>query len=175
MKKLVYLIIILILILVIILNFYKSDKSIFNDIMIFDLWSGTGEENEYNINPIKEQSAQIDILKTINNINGVEKKIAPGDSGKFTIKLTKPNGTNCKILINEITSKPRNLMFILDGKKFSSLEKIQENINQKFQNQDKITINWIWQYDENQENNIQDTIDGQKAFKYIFEIKAIIQ
>ena len=66
-------------------------------------------------------------------------------------------------------------MFILDGKKFSSLEKIQENINQKFQNQDKITINWIWQYEESQEGNIQDTIDGQKAFKYIFEIKAIIQ
>ena len=41
------LILIVLVIIFIILNFYKSKKNIFEDIMIFGLWGGNGIKNEY--------------------------------------------------------------------------------------------------------------------------------
>lgn len=44
------LILIILVIIFIILNFYKSKKNIFEDIMIFVLWGGNSIKNEYGIN-----------------------------------------------------------------------------------------------------------------------------
>ena len=80
-----------------------------------------------------------------------------------------------KINIKEKTAKPQNLIFIFENKKYSSIEQIENRINQKFINNEKITINWEWKYYINEKMDEQDTRDGEKVQSYIFEIEAIIE
>ena len=168
MKKVKYFLIIMLILIIIFLIFYKTPSNIFEDITIFSLWN----ENEYVINAKSNDKIQINVFNQINNQN---KKIAPGSSGNFKIKLIKPDETSCTVNIKEITSKPKNLIFMLDGKKYNSITEMQEAINQKLEKMDYVKINWEWEYDISQEDDLEDTEDGEKAQKYIFEVEAIIE
>lgn len=172
MKKIIkYILILIILAIFIILNFYKSNKKIFEDIMIFGLWEDNGAKNEYEIT--LDKTVKIDVFTTINN--KMYKKIAPGSKGSFIIKFQKPIDSSYKIKINEKTSKPKNLLFIFEGKKYSSMKQMEDIINEKFIDTDKITINWEWKYYTDEINDIQDTRDGKNAQKYFFEIESIVE
>ena len=98
MKKVIkYILILMILsIIFIILNFYNSNKNIFEDIMIFGLWNDRGTKKEYEIT--SQNSVEIDVFTTTNS--NKYKKIAPGSSGSFTIKFKRPENSNYKIKIN---------------------------------------------------------------------------
>ena len=172
MKKIInYIFILVILSLIfIILNFYESKKSIFDDITILGLWDNLGAENEYEIT--SQDTVEIDVFETIND---VYKKIAPGSKGSFAIKFRRPINLNYKIKINEKTSKPQNLFFILGNKKYSSIKEMENIINEKFISTEKIIINWEWKYYIDEINDIEDTEDGEKAQKYIFEIESFIE
>lgn len=172
-KKKMYILVLIILILILIINLIKLKKNIFNDIMIFGLWNEIGEKNEYEIT--SKNSIQIDVFSSIYNGNRINKKIAPGSYGKFTIKFERPEKYKFKIKIKEKTRKPQNLVFILDNKKYNNIAEMQEEINNKFLNTEKITIKWEWIYDVNEKEDIEDTKDGENAQKYIFEIEAIIE
>ena len=52
---------------------------------------------------------------------------------------------------------------------------MEDILNEKFVNTDKITINWEWKYYVNEIQDIQDTKDGTEAQKYLFEINAVIE
>lgn len=173
MKKKIYISIIILtsISIFILLIFHKSKLKTFDDIIIFSLWN----ENQYTINPQNNDKVQIDIFQTIQNGTKTNKKIAPGSYGKFTIKLIKPLESSCELFIKELGHKPKNLIFELDGYKYNSIEDMQENINTLFQINDQITINWKWQYDVNNESDLQDTEDGERAGRYIFEITALIE
>ena len=70
MKNAIRYILILIILVIIftILNFYKSKKDIFDDIMIFGLWSRNSIKNEYEINS--------QIYKKLNEeVSGIENRI----------------------------------------------------------------------------------------------------
>ena len=167
-----YILILTILVIIfIILNFYKSNKFIFEDIMIFGLWSDNGVKNQYEIN--SQSEIQIDVFQTINN--KFNKKIAPGSKGNFRIKFKRSIDTKYSIKINEKTVKPRNLIFTLENKQYNSIEDMEEIINEKFMNADEITINWEWKYYINEIEDISDTRDGEIAQKYIFEIIAVVE
>ena len=128
-----YILILIILILIfIILNFYKSKKDIFDDIMIFELWGGNSIKKEYEIN------------------------------SQNTIETEK-------------TSKPQNLVFSIENRKYLSLKEMEDVINKKFINTDRITINWEWKYYIDEIHDIQDTKDGERVQKYLFEIEAIVE
>lgn len=172
MKNITKYILILIVLVIIftILNFYKSNKKIFEDIMIFGLWDDIGVKNEYEIST--QNTVKIDVFSTINNIY---KKIAPGSRGTFVIKFQRPNNSLYKIKINEKTEKPQNLFFIFENKKYLSLEEMEQEINEMFMNTEKITINWEWKYFVDEKQDIQDANDGENAGKYIFEIETIIE
>lgn len=61
-----YILILTVLVIIfIILNFYKSKKNIFEDIMIFRLWGGNSIKNEYGIN--SQNTVEIDVFSTTNN------------------------------------------------------------------------------------------------------------
>ena len=171
MKNIIKYILILIILSIIflILNFYTSNKSIFEDILVFSLWDYMGTKKQYEIN--MQDSVEIDVFSTISN----KKKIAPGSKGCFFISLKKPNNSSYKIKINEKTTKPQNLIFLFENQKYFSLEELEQIINKKFINTEKIIINWEWKYHINGIQDIQDTIDGQRGGKYIFEIQAIIE
>lgn len=172
-KRTSFIIIILILIFIILIFYTRRNKA-FNDIMIFNLWEDLGEQ-KYIIDPKKEDKMQIDVFKTIENGTKLHKKIAPGNYGKFDIKLIKPINSNCEIIVKDITNKPQNLIFLLDGKKYNTIEEMQKNLSEKLQTKNKVTIHWKWNYDSGEEKDIQDTEDGEKAERYIFEIKAIVE
>lgn len=165
------LILIILVIIFIILNFYKSNKIIFEDIMVLGLWDDISEKKEYEIS--LHENIEIDVFTTINN--KFNKKIAPGSKGSFVIKFKRPVDTNYSIEIKEKTSKPQNLVFILDNREYNSMTEMEDIINEKFMNVDEIIINWEWKYYINKIQDIQDTKDGENAQKYLFEIKAIIE
>lgn len=165
------LIFIILVIIFIILNFYKTNKIIFEDIMIFGLWNDIDAKNEYEIS--SQKTVEIDIFTTINN--KMYKKIAPGSKGSFAIKFKRPVDTNYSIEIKDKTSKPQNLVFILENREYNSMTEMEDIINEKFMNVDEIIINWEWKYHINKIQDIQDTKDGENAQKYLFEIKAIIE
>lgn len=194
MKKKIYIIIIILILIFIILNFYKSNKNIINDIMIFDLWEDIGiktnkenNQNTYVINPVKQDNIQIDVYKTIQNSyevkevtdnlqgNKIYKKIAPGSYGNFLIKLERPFNSKCNIIVNDLNSKPENLVFILDNKQYNSIKEMQNKLNEIFQVENAVLIQWEWKYENTQENNLQDTYDGENVENYKFEVKAIIE
>ena len=168
MKKIFFLIIIFILI-IIFLIFYKSKKIIFDDYTIFNMW------DEYVINPEKDETIQIDIFKKISNGNKTHNKIAPGSYGYFIIRLIRPQDSKIDIKINDITTKPENLIFILDKNEFNSIEEMQEKLKEKFLTEESVQINWRWKYETSQEGDIEDTKSGENAQSYIFEIHAIIE
>lgn len=173
LKKIIknILILIILIIIFIILNFYRSKKSIFNDIMILGLWNDIRAKNEYQLT--SQKAIEIDVFTTVNTRR--YKKIAPGSSGSFAIKFKKTINSKYIIKINEKTSKPANLIFILDGQKHSSIKEMEDIINEKFLKSEKITINWKWEYYINEVQDIQDTKDGLEVKKYMFEIEAIIE
>ena len=115
MKNIIKIILILIILVTIfiILIFYKSNKSILDDIMIFGLWDDIGVKNEYEIN--LENTVEIDVFTTFNK--KMYKKIAPGSKGSFIIKFKRPQNSKYKINITEKTSKPQNLAFTVENKK----------------------------------------------------------
>lgn len=168
-KKYIFVLSILIIIFVI-LNFYKSDNNFFDDIITFGLWKSNNSQNEYKIN--NNTITEIDVFTTINR--NKYKKIAPGSKGKFIITFKKPKEKFYNIKIKEKTSKPKNMYFMLDNKKYSSIEDMEIIIEEKLNNSDKVTINWEWEYYISENNDIQDTIDGENGGSYIFEIETII-
>lgn len=174
-RKNIVLIIMILILLFILFKFYKSHINIYDDIMIFSLWENDGMAKEYIINPIKEQTVQIDIFQTIYNSNKIHKKIAPGSYGSFVIKLMRPINSNCKIEVIDTMSKPQNLVFELDGQEFETLKDMEQKLNEKFAVQNIITINWEWKYENNEEGDKEDTRDGENIKKYVFEIKAIVE
>lgn len=195
MKKKVYLIIIILILIFMILSFCKLKNNIYNDIMIFDLWSdiriSEKQENEYIINPKKQNNITIDVFKTVQNgiktettsrVSGTEissaeiyEKVAPGSYGNFAIKIEKPLNQKCNIKVKDLNNKPKNLVFIIDGQRYESIQKIQEKLNQIFQVKNIVIINWEWKYDFNQEKDIEDTQDGKNISNYKFEIFATIE
>ena len=76
-----------------------------------------------------------------------------------------------------INDKPQNLKFKIKGKdeKYSTLEELGEKMKDDLTGQTevnkKITIEWEWQYENDEQNNIQDTKDGEKLTKYQFMIR----
>lgn len=46
MKKRIYIVIIILILIFIIFKFYKSNKNVFNDILIFGLWNNITENDE---------------------------------------------------------------------------------------------------------------------------------
>ena len=169
-KKIFILILIVLILIFIILNFYKSNKNIFDDIIIFSLWENNKVKKEYEIS--LQDKVEIDIFATINSIY---KKIAPGSKGSFFIKFKKPKNSKFKIKITEKSSKPQNLVFMLDNKKYYSIKQMEDEINQKFIENEIITVNWEWIYYIDEIHDIQDTEDGKNAYKYIFAIEALVE
>lgn len=165
------LVLIIFVIIFIILIFYKSKKNIFEDIMIFGLWNDNTSKIEYEIN--LQDKIEINVFSTINNKK--YEKIAPGSRGSFVIKFKRPRNSNYKINIKEKTAKPRNLIFILENRRYSSIEQMENCINEKFINTEKVAINWEWKYYINEKMDEQDTRDGEKGQSYIFEIEAIVE
>ena len=186
---LIILFIIIILVLIYLLQFF-SNKNQFDDILFLKLFSKYSNINVKKEN-IKNNQYFFDIsykntqLKDINLLEShntmVYEKIAPGTQGNFSIVLKSNKKSRYNIKFESENEKPINLQFsaFSDGEIIvsnkNSLEELSNHLNGIIEkNQIKvIIINWIWNYETDEFQDIQDTKDSQKIRQYKFNIKAI--
>lgn len=196
-KGKIFLFVILIIMIIIFLFLskkYPNDK--FQDELIFFKWfsSGKGEnENTLLSKNQRNQSKQpypsynfqvsyknidfknIYLADTIKQNTQVHEKIAPGTEGTFEIVLQTNQKINYQIKFKSQNDKPKNLNFQIEGKdrKYAKLEDMEEELKGEMTNHKRIIIHWRWEYEQNKEEDIQDTKDGQKIKQYNFIISAI--
>ena len=174
-KKICVLIIILILIIFIIFilkYFSKKQNFSFKDLLIFGMWQ---EDNIYVLNSNKNQEIQVNLYKTIEGGGRLYKKIAPGTKGEFVIIIKKDPDLKCKMIFTNITKQPKNLKFYLNGNTYNTLEEMQSEINKVLQEKDRVTINWEWKYNSDEQSDIEDTQDGESLKEYVFNMDTIVE
>ena len=174
-KRICILITILILIIFIIFllnSFNKNQDLNFKDLLIFGMWQ---EDNVYVLDSNKNQEVQVNLYKTIKGGEKLYKKIAPGTKGEFVIIIKKDPDLKCKMIFTNITKKPKNLEFYLNGNTYNTLEEMQNEINEVLKENDRVTINWEWKYSTNEQEDIEDTQDGEKLKEYVFSMDTIVE
>lgn len=174
-KRICILITILILIIFIIFllnSFNKNQNLNFKDLLIFGMWQ---EDNVYVLDSNKNQEVQVNLYKTIKGGGKLYKKIAPGTKGEFVIIIKKDPDLKCKMIFTNITKKPKNLEFYLNGNTYNTLEEMQNEINEVLKENDRVTINWEWKYSTNEQEDIEDTQDGEKLKEYVFSMDTIVE
>lgn len=160
-------------------NLSKAESDDFLFLKLFPNKSkSTDEEYSFKVNYSNTNFKIVNLSDTVNkNFN---KKIAPGTSGKFNIKLNSNKDLQYKVEFKSINEKPQNLKFmaLTNGEKLlksNELELLNDNLKGNINKNEKvnITILWYWPYEgENKEEDIdiQDTKDGQNIKKYQFDI-----
>ncbi len=132
-----------------------------------------------NLSDKKTDSQKIHLLDTLSLQTNINEKLAPGVKGKFTIKVKAKEQLNYQLKFISLTNKPQNLMFLESKteKKGYELQELEPVLagNLKKGESKVYTIQWIWEYETNKENDKQDTKDGKELKNYQFEIKAIVK
>ena len=163
-------------------NFYLGKSKEKNNIAIDNFTYNLEEvsNNKYkeyifNVSYKNTDFRDINLSETINKETLVNEKIAPGTSGKFGILLETNQKVKYQVKFESKNDKPQNLIFEIEGKdrKYNSLEDMEQDLQGEIEKDKKITINWKWQYEENAEQNIQDTKDGEKLLVYNFTIYTV--
>lgn len=183
--KIIKLILIIILInLFIIIFCFKqiSNKTQSDDFLFLKLFQSQSktaeEEYSFKVNYLNKGLKTVNLSDTINK--NFYKKVAPGTNGKFNIVLNSTRDLQYQVKFSSTSAKPQNLKFmaLTNGEKItkaSELEELSENLKGIILKKQKvsITVLWYWPYEgENQEEqvDIQDTIDGKNIEKYKFDI-----
>ena len=176
-NKKIQIIISLIFIILLLLCFFNQKELISNyNILLFNLWRESNN-NVYKFKIANNENAnvKIDLIDT-----ALYKKIQPGTKGYFDIVLNAQKSNARMIYKTQIKSnneKPKNLKFNIKGKNLNveNIEELESFLQGKIEKGEKkiITIEWKWEYESAEKNNIQDTIDGQNIKKYNFEIDVI--
>ena len=120
------------------------------------------------------QMKTLNLTETVDNKTLVYEKIAPGTSGRFDILLNSNQNINYKIEFKSKNEKPNNLQFYTkeEGKIYDTLEELGKNLTGEIlENEGKtIPVYWKWEYETNQEQNKQDTLEAKKIREYHFLI-----
>lgn len=133
------------------------------ELIFFKLFSSKEpEENSNQIYQFQVTYKHID-FKNIHLADTTNQKIAPGTKGNFEILLESNKAINYRIQFKSIYKKPKNLYFQMQGekKKYENLEDMEETLQGEFTKNKSIKIYWMWDYENNEEQNLQDTKDGQ--------------
>ena len=124
-----------------------------------------------------EISTNISLLETIDQKKLINEKIAPGTEGEFELILQANKDINYQIEFISQNIKPQNLTFSIKGKdqKYQRIEELAEELqgNVNKNESKKIIIQWIWNYETDIGQDIQDTKDGTTLKDYRFYINAI--
>ena len=188
-KKIIFLILIFSIILISLFLISKSKKFKFQDDLIFftifsqsnssNIKKESQKTNQYNIKVSKEKTVyeEVNLMQTIDNKNLINKKIEPGTSGDFEIVLTSNYDLKYQIGFISKNTKPKNLQFYVseEGKKYNTLEELQQELKGKIRKNEviKICIFWEWKYEIEPKADRQDTRDGENIKEYNFEIYTI--
>ena len=180
-KQKTKIIVILIVILIVIVFLFQIQKNqnfnIQEELIFFKLFSFHQEENSDIFLSEKQENLSYDFQVAYQNIDFKDiyladtmkqnslrqEKIAPGTEGDFSILLQSNKKVKYRIQFKSIYKKPKNLYFQMQGekKKYENLEDMEETLQGEFTKNKSIKIYWMWDYENNEEQNLQDTKDGQ--------------
>lgn len=138
----------------------------------------------FKVNESSEQIQSISLKSTANNSKLLDNKIAPGTEGNFQVKL---DATGSEVAVKyavkfeEKSPKPTNLKFTYNGKEYSSLkflqEELEDTIDATAENKIRIiNIGWNWKYEtgsneqEVSKNDKIDTNEAKQLRDYNFDI-----
>ncbi len=195
-KKIIIILIILLIILIWFLS--KGNLNFFNDDIIFfkNFYSSQGigennnenEENQNNqiynsnsdnvfiISTKKSETRETSLFSNISNETNWNRIIYPGTKGEFSIQLYGQENLNYQIIFQSKNQKPKNLVFNEKGRDnyYETLEALGETLTGNIEKGEmkEITIEWQWQYETNENGNMQDTKDGNELKEYNFLIIA---
>lgn len=184
-KKTAFLLIIILIILLFFILFNKfSKKESSDDIIFFKLFSqdkqdNITKENEYvfDFSKNNEISTNMNLWQTISKNTLINEKIAPGTEGEFEIKLKSNKSIYYEIDFLSQNKKPKNLVFLIKGnnKQYSKLEDLRDELQGDLNKMEtkSIIIQWKWDYDTGNKDNIQDTKDGISIKDYHFYVHAV--
>ena len=167
-------------------SFYLGDKKTNTNLKAKDevnlnelLWINEEDfelpEYIFNVTYKDADFKDVNLTNTIDKTTLVNEKIAPGTAGAFEILLETNEKISYEIKFESKNEKPKNLVFSIKGKdrKYNNLEDMEEELKGEISENKRIVINWQWEYEKNEIQNIQDTKDGEKLRKYNFTIFAI--
>ena len=172
-------------------NLNQNSNNIFNSNAYFDNYKlissnknsfNQDNKNNYNlyIEPLEMQMTTINLMDTVDSKTLVHEKIAPGTKGSFNINVTSNQNINYKIKFESKNDKPKYLVFYKENseKKYQNIEDMQNELNGYInaKEEQKIKINWEWQYETKEGDilqDIQDTNDAQNIRSYSFDIYVI--
>ena len=90
-------------------------------------WSFTGSFSDSKHSTVKT----ISLADTVNSDSILEKRIAPGTNGKFSIVIDATGSEidlDYDVTVSSETDKPTNLYFLYDGKKYTTLNSLIETV-----------------------------------------------
>ena len=129
---------------------------------------------KFNITYKNLKFKNVNLAETINEDTLTYEKIAPGVNGEFEIIIDSNKTMNYKVNFNSINEKPKNLKFSFEegNIKTDSLEELSKYLaGTILKNTTKVVkINWVWEYENTKEANIQDTKDAKNIENYNFNI-----
>ena len=195
-KKIIIILIILLIILIWFLS--KSNLNFFKDDIIFfkNFYSsqGIGENNKENeenqnsqiynsnsdnvfrISTKKSETRETSLFSNISNEINWNRIIYPGTKGEFSIQLYGQENLNYQIIFQSKNQKPKNLVFKEKGRDnyYETLEALGETLTGNIEKGEmkEVTIEWQWQYETNENGDMQDTKDGNELKEYNFLIIA---
>ncbi|MCI8759969.1 MAG: hypothetical protein HFJ34_02415 [Clostridia bacterium] len=192
-KELILLIIVVLILIIFLFPKNRNPNNQFQeDLLFFKLFSSNQEskqptrlsKNPKNTNQVvydfqvsykNIDFKNINLNETIKQDTLIQEKIAPGTQGEFEILLQSNTKMNYQIKFKSTNEKPKNLNFRIKGKdrKYNQLEDMEQELQGEITKNKKITIEWKWDYEENDIQNFQDTEDGQKIKQYNFTIYTI--
>ena len=115
-------------------------------------------------------------FKTVDLTN----KIAPGTKGSFDILLEANQNLNYRVEFKNINEKPKNLKFSItkNNERISNincLEDVSNSVKGEIRKNEKIkiTVDWHWDFFNNEFEDIEDTRDGMNIETYKFWIYVV--
>ena len=197
-KKRKIIIILIILLIIVIWFLSKSNLNFFKDDIIFfkNFYSsqGIGENNKENeenqnsqiynsnsdnvfrISTKKSETRETSLFSNISNETNWNRIIYPGTKGEFSIQLYGQENLNYQIIFQSKNQKPKNLVFKEKGRDnyYETLEALGETLTGNIEKGEmkEVTIEWQWQYETNENGDMQDTKDGNELKEYSFLIIA---
>lgn len=162
-------------------NFFKDDIILFKNFYSSIYKNNIAKEkntndNEYNniieISTKNRVTKEMSLFSNLENQINWNETIYPGTKGEFPIKLYAKENLQYEITFKSKNQKPKNLVFKQNGKEYETLEKLGEDLTGNLQKEEikNIVIEWKWEYETNEEQDMQDTSDGKQLQEYKFDV-----
>ena len=137
------------------------------------------------VNNEREDFGELDLGEQKYNVKTIsDGLIAPGTKGSFEVNINAEGtetGIDYTVKIDNIMNKPENLYFKVGNVECNTINELETALSGHFDADDTEknitkTVEWIWDYNTvnngktEEENDRQDTIDGENANNFTFNI-----